>query len=552
MPRATGSDRSAHRSLDPARASRFRGQDLDSTVYAGSQLLVRVTSNFDEIRRVLTEVAAGDKHRLTANFNELDAELQEIAEAAGIAVDEESPLLVRVSLEPAESETGPLSPPDAWRVLQDFRARFLDDVRSREAVQLNHVLTSATVTGNPYWHAAGTVNPYWHAAGVANPYWQAPGQAAPYWHGPGSQPPGGVAEYAVPGLGGRSPVTWVGAEPAFGAEELVDGRRRPVIALLDTGVGRHPWLNATIVDRDPRCDRLPIGLPDESSTSDDDVAVNALTGELERASGHGTFIAGLVRQKCPQAKILAIRIVRPDGFVDEVDLLLALNMIWLRQQLAIRRNEPDQLVDVVSLSLGYYHEELGDETFDPLLLAPIRALGRLGVAVVASAGNDASERPMFPAAFAPWRWGPVRRASADEVPVVTVGANNPDGSIALFSNTGPWVSAHRPGAALVSTVPTHDAARTASVEIEATRSRQSRRTIDLDDYSSGFATWSGTSFAAPIMAAELAQTMIERRSLHAEDVGIEAALDRGWAALTARVPAIVRPDPSERRGGDIR
>ena len=41
----------------------------------------------------------------------------------------------------------------------------------------------------------------------------------------------------------------------------------------------------------------------------------------------------------------------------------------------------------------------------------------------------------------------------DAVPLVSVGALNPDGSVALFSNAGAWVACHSPGAALVSTLP---------------------------------------------------------------------------------------------------
>ena len=66
-------------------------------------------------------------------------------------------------------------------------------------------------------------------------------------------------------------------------------------------------------------------------------------------------------------------------------------------------------------------------------------LGECGVAVVCSAGNDATARPMFPAAFAPWADGDgtgARRARTC-VPIVSVGALNPNRTTdALFSNAG--------------------------------------------------------------------------------------------------------------------
>ena len=75
-------------------------------------------------------------------------------------------------------------------------------------------------------------------------------------------------------------------------------------------------------------------------------------------------------------------------------------------------------------------------------------MGECGVSVVCSAGNDATARPMFPAAFAPWADGKGGvPASTNAVPIVSVGALNPNGTDALFSNAGPWVRAYAPGAA---------------------------------------------------------------------------------------------------------
>lgn len=554
--------RHAARTLDPTRAARFDGQDLQSTVYAGTQLIIRATPDREKVEDKLREVAKA--RGLWASFNEVDEQLYELAREAGVDLAEDGmPLLIRVRLEPHRSASGPLDPPDSWKVLQAYRAKFLRDRRNREAVQLDHVLTpSAEAT--PYWHSAGSVNPYWHSAGAANPYWHAAGTpywhsgtGTPYWHAGGDREV--LGEYAVPGFGGRTPVTWVGPSPAERdpADVLYRGRRRPVVAVLDTGVGRHPWLPDAVVDRHPRCGTLHIGLPCAPGGDDhSDLAVDPLTGELAKASGHGTFVAGLVRQRCPEANILSVRVVQPDGFVAEVDLLLALNMLWLRQRLALARNEPEKLIDVVSMSLGYYHEEIGDDSFDPLLLAPIRALSRLGVVVVVSAGNDATQRPMFPAAFAPWSHGPVRAPRADEVPVVAVGASNPDGSVALFSNDGPWVSAYRPGAAVVSTVPPYDGSRAPSLETARGRDGLVRSTIDPDDFTSGFATWSGTSFAAPIMAGQIAQHLMDgdaaagepapepgrrdrRRTalVRAREVGVA----RGWDAVHQAVPGLSRP-----------
>ena len=94
--------------------------------------------------------------------------------------------------------------------------------------------------------------------------------------------------------------------------------RRPVVALLDTGAGAHPWLPSTIVDRAPTVAGLPIGLTDPATAPEVTGTLNSpLEGSLDSDAGHGTFIAGLIRQTCPDANILAVRVMYSDGVVEE-------------------------------------------------------------------------------------------------------------------------------------------------------------------------------------------------------------------------------------------
>jgi hypothetical protein len=519
--------RYAARTLDPGTAVRFQNQKLESTVYTGGQLLVRPSTAESSILDSLNKAA--DQLDLDIAVNQVDQRLRAMASAAGIAPEDPQPLLLRVDLVPRWNH-GPVSPPDAWPVLQFYRSMFKPGDPMRSAVQLNHLITSHSMTADPYWHPFAVANPYWHPFG-------SPGAG---------DDSAATFEYGVPGFGGRTPVSWVGPEPVRRPDEALGRRRRPVVAVLDTGVGEHPWLPDSIVNRQPHCGELSIGLTDAHTAPEDpSVASNPLIRGLDNTAGHGTFIAGLIRQKCPDANLLAIRVIRGDGTVDEADLLEALDMLWLRQKLAILHQEPGQLIDIVSLSLGYYHEEYGDKAFDPFLLAPLQALARLGVAVIVSAGNDATTRPMYPAAFAPYSGGLVRSATAGALPIVSVGANNPDGSIALFSNEGPWVRLHRPGAALVSTMPGFDSSRTPSTEL---RSRKGvRSSIDPDDFTSGFGLWSGTSFSSPIFAGEVAQFLNAQQLLDSSEVDPLAALDRGWTALSALVPGLERPaEPADR------
>ena len=102
-----------------------------------------------------------------------------------------------------------------------------------------------------------------------------------------------------------------------------------------------------------------------------------------------------------------------------------------------------------------------------------------GIVVVASAGNDGVCRPAYPAAFDG---------------VVSVAALGPDGP-APFSNWGSWVRACAPGVDVASTFYIGNCAE------------KEKYGVDPDTYT-GWALWSGTSFAAPVVAAVLARTMM--------------------------------------------
>ncbi len=100
-------------------------------------------------------------------------------------------------------------------------------------------------------------------------------------------------------------------------------------------------------------------------------------------------------------------------------------------------------------------------------------LGDANVVVVASAGNDASCRRVWPAAF-------------DDV--IAVGAVGPDGP-APFTNRGGWVTACAPGVDITGRFLDLRGAGAADPQEQAFQ---------------GWARWSGTSFAAPLVGAQLA------------------------------------------------
>ena len=324
-----------------------------------------------------------------------------------------------------------------------------------------------------------------------------------------------AANYAPPPV--RAPVELAGERPW--RNPAWDGnRRRPVVAVLDTGVRNHPWfgdLSGAATAAHPGFLRLfqpsqvaiaqqeykVAGLPRSlvlADSVDAPTTTNPLTDVVNPAVGHGTFIAGVVHQHAPEADVLMVRVLHPDNVGLEGDVLLALWLLLARIRDARTRNTRDW-VDILSLSMGFYDEDPGDGKRSRLAEV-IRLLVGEGVVVVASAGNDSTERPFLPAAL-----GVLDPPPAPGQRVIGVGALNPNGTTAWFSNGGPCATCHAPGARVISTFPpdVNGSARPGRY-VPAT----GREQADVDDFSSGFAVWDGTSFAAPYIAAELANLML--------------------------------------------
>ena len=489
------------RILDPTTAARIEGQgSFRSTVYLGDRLLVSGRIGSDA-RRALDDAAAESDLRIveTAADQERIRRLRAVAEK--LRVDAGGLLTTAIRLEPFGDK--PVDAPDAWKVLQRYRTLVGPGSAAASQVALDHLLTANR-------HIFGT----------------------PFGGGVRSASPVPSGSYGEPGWGGRQPVRWLGGPPV----RRGDFRgRRPVVAVLDTGIAKHPWFGPDVVHRNISVLNAPLGLPEPPDGEITPDLTDELEGVLDVDSGHGTFIAGLIRQQCPEADLLSVRVMPSDGAVPQHVLLDALNLLAVRQEYAQRENVPEAAVDVVTLSLGYYHESSDDLAADPMLREPIRTLGRCGVAVVVAAGNDATSRPMFPAAFAPH---PGVAAERDCVPVVSVAATNPDGTTALFCNAGDWVIWKEPGAAVVSTYPYFDASGQAAFRFHTADGW--RATVDPDSFRSGFAGWSGSSFAAPVLAGRLAQSIVGGDCGPAEPIQAASMLDRGWAAVTA-CAKVVRP-----------
>lgn len=221
------------------------------------------------------------------------------------------------------------------------------------------------------------------------------------------------------------------------------------VLVLDTGV----WLNSPLPKDRYVADDYESDL--HSGDGDGDEA-----GVRDGDVGHANFIAGVLLARSERVRPRVMKIVDTFGVCRETDLIAGLGQAYDHQ--------------IINLSLGGY--TLDDRP--PLLLTA--ALGRLlssgDRVVVAAAGNDGQhDRPFWPAAFAgtsvPWR----RR-------VIAVAAH--DGRrISDWSNTGTWITLAAPGADVTSTF------------------------VHYDGFDDGWATWSGTSFAAPFVAAAIADAL---------------------------------------------
>jgi len=260
---------------------------------------------------------------------------------------------------------------------------------------------------------------------------------------------------------------------------------------------------------------------------DDDVPANPLTGELDRHAGHGTFIAGIIRQVAPDSEVAVARVMAGDGVAYESDVLAALERLVKQvEEAQAPGGNPADMIDILSISIGYYCETVEDEAETSEFARLLGRLADLGVLVVAAAGNDATTRPFFPAALA------TMPPQGGGNPVLSVGALNPNGTKAFFSNQAPWVHAWATGAAVVSTFPR---LRGSTGPANAIRDLD-RESLDPDDFTSGFAMWHGTSFAGPHAAAVLANKLVEHAdadpgTLRMGLVNREAMLERARRAV---------------------
>ena len=237
-----------------------------------------------------------------------------------------------------------------------------------------------------------------------------------------------------------------------------------VVAVVDTGVdASHPWFTTHLLPG-----RSFVGAPEDWSDT----------------NGHGTHVAGIVRQADPSARILPVDVFGTSRSTR--DDVVAAGIVWAVENGA----------RVVNLSLG------GTSPSSALDTAIEFAHAR-DVVVVAAAGNlgDMGSPPSYPA--------------ANEL-TLAVAAFDAAQAPAYFSNRGVYVDIAALGVRVTSSVP-----------------------------DGGFSAWSGTSMAAPFVAGAAARLRaaradinsvatrghLEATSLDLGDPGRDDVF--GWGALDA-------------------
>lgn len=196
------------------------------------------------------------------------------------------------------------------------------------------------------------------------------------------------------------------------------------------------------------------------------------TGRIKPYACHGTFVAGCVRVVAPKAMVHVKKAEYIDnrpyaGMAYEHEIIQKMNELM------------DCGAEVIVCEFdGFtrFHRPL--LTFNTFY---DRRLRHLNVVIVAPAGNDTTYKPTFPAAYS---W------------VVGVGALSADGnSRAWFSNYGGWVDVYAPGVDLVNAFAVGD--------YECFEDPVPHKVLHFE----GLASWSGTSFSAPLVAGMIAARM---------------------------------------------
>ncbi len=288
------------------------------------------------------------------------------------------------------------------------------------------------------------------------------------------------------GTQGQYRQQWAQAALRLGDAQQVSTGSGVRVAVLDTGVdAQHPLLAGKLL---PGYDFVDDDLdPSEAGTPNDP------------GFGHGTHVAGIILTAAPDARIMPLRVLDPQG----------MGNTWVLAEALLYAIDPDgdpttdDGAQVINLSLGtpartrilaavarlascnfvgapgrttVSDEDNDDESDSGYNGDKSRCSGSRGATIVAAAGNDGNAVREYPAA-----------EGVDGL--IAVGATDQTRHLAKFSNLGSWIDLAAPGDGITSSVP-----------------------------GGGYATWGGTSMAAPWVAGTAALLLAKEPQLSAKDV----------------------------------
>lgn len=259
------------------------------------------------------------------------------------------------------------------------------------------------------------------------------------------------------GIGGYA-AQWAPAALRLPEAHTITRGADVTVAILDTGADlSHPALAGHLV---PGYDFVDL---------DDDASEVGVYGS-DMAYGHGTHVAGLVALAAPDAKIMPLRTLGPDG----------IGTIWMQVQAL--RYAINHGADVINLSYSFSNRSrvlddvLAQVTCTAAIDDDCHAKIRPGAIVAAASGNSGGSDREYPA--------------ADQLPgVLAVAASTEANTLAAFSTYGSWVQVAAPGDHIVSSVP-----------------------------GGGYAIWSGTSMASPLAAGSAALVRAAYPGLRPADI----------------------------------
>jgi subtilase family protein len=211
------------------------------------------------------------------------------------------------------------------------------------------------------------------------------------------------------------------------------------VAVIDTGVDRaHPTLQPVLTDgydftrnqdggyENADVDQATAGVLDGIYGVNQVTAAaldQATAGVLDDSGfshfGHGTMVAGVVHLVAPTARIMPLKAFGPDGQGYTSDILRAIRY-------AVRKE-----AKVINMSFSR-------ATRSAELERAIDFATSRGLIAIASAGNDGSSSPRYPAAYAN---------------VMSVASTANDDTRSSFSNYGSSVEIAAPGEAIITTYP---------------------------------------------------------------------------------------------------